>query len=64
MSIEIGKSYEISSKTAEPGENKYFIVATQWNSAILEHLKQNSNPIKDSVFGDWIITDNPVTSDV
>jgi hypothetical protein len=64
MSIEIGKLYGISSKTAKPGENKYFIEATNWNSKILEHLQQNSNPPdpENSAFGDWILTDNPDTS--
>ena len=61
MSIQIGNSYEISSKTAEPGKNKYFIVATDWNHGILEYLKNSDRP-ENSAFGDWIITDNPDTS--
>ena len=64
MPIEIGKVYEIVSKTAKPGENKYKIEATDWNSKILNYLQQNSNPNQDDLYGDWIITDNPPDSDV
>ena len=62
MSIKINTSYEISSKTAEPGKNKYSIVATDWNVSILEYLKQYSDRPTDSVYGDWILTDNNDTS--
>jgi hypothetical protein len=64
MPIEIGKVYEIVSKTANPGENKYKIEATDWNSEILKHLQKNSNPTQNGLYGDWIITDNPPDSDV